>query len=111
MNHTGPQALMLLLTKVYPSSYTKVRGLIEEMEKLDIKQVPGENITTLVQKASDLIREIRMNFLRPDQIPDLCVSALKAFKSSSHEFVRFHVTEKMLKVNKLIMNPTSANCW
>jgi hypothetical protein len=28
-NHTGPQALMLLLTKVYPSSYTKVRGLID----------------------------------------------------------------------------------
>ena len=106
--HNGPQALMLLLTKVYPSSYTKVRGLLEEMEKLDIKQIPGENITTLVQKASDLIREIQMNFLRPDQIPDLCVSALKAFMSSSHEFVRFHVTEKMLKVNKLIVSPTMA---
>jgi hypothetical protein len=46
--------------------------------------------------------------MHPDQIPDLCVSALKAFKSSSHEFIRFHVTAKMLKVNKLIMNPTSA---
>jgi hypothetical protein len=107
-NHTGPQALMLLLTKVYPSSYTKVRGLIQELEKLNIKEVPGENITTLVQKASDLIREIQMNFLRQDQIPDLCVSALKAFKPSSHEFVRFYVTEKMLKVNKLIMSPGSA---
>ena len=93
---------------MYPSSYTKVRGLIQELEKLNIKEVPGKNITTLVQKASDLIREIQMNFLRQDQIPDLCVSALKAFKPSSHEFIRFYVTEKMLKVNKPIMSPGSA---
>ena len=66
---------MMLLTKVYPSSYTKVRGLILELEKLNIKEIPGENITTLVQKASDLVREIQMNFLCQDQIPDLCVSA------------------------------------
>jgi hypothetical protein len=106
--HTGPQALMLLLTKVYPSSYTKVRGLIEEIEKLNIKEVPGENITTLVQRASELIREVQMNFLRQDQIPDLCVGALKAFKSPSYEFVMFHITDKMLRVNKLIMFTTSA---
>jgi hypothetical protein len=54
--HTGPEALMMLLTKVYPSSNTKVRGLILELEKLNIKDIPGENITTLVQKASDLVR-------------------------------------------------------
>ena len=107
--HTGPQALMMLLTKVYPSSYTKVRGLIQELEKLNIKDIAGENITTLVQKASDLIREIQMNFLRQDQIPDLCVSALKPFKTSSHEYVRSTVTTKMLKVNKLIMAPSTAS--
>ena len=105
--HTGPEALMMLLTKVYPSSYTKVRGLILELEKLNIKEIPGENITTLVQKASDLVREIQMNFLRQDQIPDLCVSALKPFKSSSHEFIRIAVTTSMLKVNKLIMAPST----
>jgi hypothetical protein len=42
-----PKALMMLLTKVYTSSYTKVRGLILELEKLNIKEIPGENITTL----------------------------------------------------------------
>jgi hypothetical protein len=48
-----------------------------------------------------------MNFLKQDKIPDLCVSALiKALISSSHEFIRFHITEKMLKVNKLIMPPS-----
>jgi hypothetical protein len=75
---------------------------------VNIKEIPGENITTLVQKASDLIREVQMNFLRQDQIPDLYVSAWKAFKLSSHEFVRFHITEKMLRVNKLITCPSSA---
>jgi hypothetical protein len=64
--HTGLEAIMTLLTKVYPSSYTKVRGLILELEKLNIKEIPGENITTLVQKASNLVREIQMNFLRQD---------------------------------------------
>jgi hypothetical protein len=68
--HTGPEALMTLLTKVYPLSYTKVRGLILELEKLNIKDIPGENFTTLVQKASDLVREIQMNFLCQDQILD-----------------------------------------
>ena len=106
--HTGPEALMLLLNKVYPSSYTKVKGLMLELEKLNIKEVPGENITTLVQKASDLVREIQMNFLRQDQVPDLCVSALKPFKNSSHEFVRFTVTTSMLKANKMIVTPSSA---
>ena len=106
--HTGPQALMLLLTKVYPSSYTKVKGLIQALEKLNIKDVPGENISTLVQKASDLIREIQMNFLQKNQIPDLCVSALRPFTTASHEFVRHYVTDKMFLANKLIMTPSSA---
>jgi hypothetical protein len=106
--HTGPQALMLLLTKVYPSSYTKVKGLIQALEKLNIRDVPGENISTLVQKASDLIREIQMNFLQKNQIPDLCVSALRPFTTSSHEYVRHYVTDKMFLANKLIMAPTSA---
>jgi len=106
--HTGPQALMLLLTKVYPTSYTKVKGLIQALEKLNIKDVPGENITTLVQKASDLIREIQMNFLQKNQVPDLCVSALRPFTTSSHEYVRHYVTDKMFLANKLIMAPSSA---
>ena len=105
--HTGPQALMLLLTKVYPSSYTKVKGLIQALEKLNIKDVPGENISTLVQKASDLIREIQMNFLQKNQIPDLCVSALRPFTTSSHEFIRHYVTDKMFYANKLILSPSS----
>jgi hypothetical protein len=105
--HTGPQALMLLLTKVYPSSYTKVKGLIQALEKLNIKDVPGENISTLVQQASDLIREIQMNFLQKNQIPDLCVSALRPFTTSSHEFIRHYVTDKMFYANKLILSPSS----
>ena len=105
--HTGPQALMLLLTKVYPSSYTKVKGLIQALEKLNIKDVPGENISTLVQKASDLIRETQMNFLQKNQIPDLCVSALRPFTTSSHEFIRHYVTDKMFYANKLILSPSS----
>jgi hypothetical protein len=44
---------MLLPIKAYLSSYTKVRGIIKELEKLNIKDIPGENITTLVQKASN----------------------------------------------------------
>jgi hypothetical protein len=70
--------------------------------------VPGENISTLVQKASDLIREIQMNFLQKNQVPDLCVSALRPFTSASHEYVRHYVTDKMFLANKLIMNPSSA---
>lgn len=50
-----------------------------------------------------------MNFLRKDQIPDLCVSALRPFTYSSHEFIRHYVTDKMFSVNKLILAPTSSS--
>jgi hypothetical protein len=101
---------VLLLTKCYPSLYTKVKGLIQELEKLNIKDVPGKNISTLVQEAPNLIREIQMNFLRKpkDQITNLCVCALQPFKSSSHEYIKHDVTDKMFSVNKLIMAPYSS---
>ena len=104
--HTGPQLLVALYKKVYPSSYVKIKGLITQLESLDIKKVPGENISTLVLQSSQLVREIKMNFLSRDQVPDLAISAMKAFAKSSHPFVQHVVTATMLKANKQIMTPS-----
>ena len=105
---TGPQVLNTVCKIVYPSSYTKVTALKAKLEALDLRKIPGENISTLVLEASQLIREIKMNYLRKDQIPDLTISALKCFNTTSHPFIKHEVTGLMLKANNEIRSPNSS---
>jgi len=61
---------MTLLTKLYRPSQSKIESLKDKLKSLDIRKYPGENVTTFVQDASKLVREIRMNFTSNCNVPD-----------------------------------------
>ena len=59
--HTGPQLMMALLSKIYRPLQAKIRRLRDQLEALRLNKIPGESVTLYRQKAEPLCREIIMN--------------------------------------------------
>ena len=93
----GPEVLMTLLTKLYRPSQSKIESLRDKLKSLDIRKYPGENVTTFVQDASKLVREIRMNFTNNSNVPDLTTTALSGLTLSSDDFLLAQV--RTLRIN------------
>jgi len=88
---------MTLLTKLYRPSQSKIESLRDKLKSLDIRNYPGENVTTFVQDASKLVREIRMNFTSNSNVPDLTTTALSGLTLSSDDFLLAQV--RTLRIN------------
>ena len=84
----GPTLYCALIQKIYRPSQSKIRDLKEKLESLDLKTYPAENVTLYVQDATKIIREIRINFMKPDEVPDLLTAALTGLISCSDECIR-----------------------
>jgi hypothetical protein len=50
---------------------------------MDIRNYPGENVTTFVQDAVKIVRELQMNFMSDDAMPELTLTALEGLSHSS----------------------------
>jgi hypothetical protein len=87
-DRNGPTLLMGLLKKIYRPSQSKIKQLRDKLESMDIRKYPGENITLFVQDATKLIREIRMNFMHNENVPDLTTAALSGLVTSSDLLVQ-----------------------
>jgi len=92
----GPEVLMTLLTKLYRPSQSKIESLKDKLKNLDIRN-PRENVTTFVQDASKLFREIRMNFTSNSNVPDLTTTALSRLTLLSDDFLLSQV--RTLRIN------------
>ena len=87
-DQNGPTLLCKILLMLYRPSHSKVRELRAQLEALSLRSIPGENVTILVQQANAIIRELKMNFMQPDQVPDLIAVALTGFVTGSDSFFR-----------------------
>ena len=88
---------MTLLTKLCCPSQSKIESLKDKLKNLDIRKYPWENVTTFVQDASKLVREIRMNFTSNSNVPDLTTTTLSGLILSSDDFLLSQV--QTLRVN------------
>ena len=93
----GPNLLMKLLTKIYRPSQSKIENLKDKLKNLDIRKYPGENVTTFVQDASKLVREIKMNFTNNSSIPDLTTAARSGLTTATDDFLLAQV--RTLRIN------------
>ena len=91
-NRYGPALLMEVLNKLYRPSQAKTQELKAQLEKLDIRKFPGENITLFNQAAVKIIREIQMNFMTASQVPDLTTAALTGLMNSSCPYLLDRIT-------------------
>ena len=107
----GPQLLMALLSKLYRPSQSKIRALKVLLEAMDITKYPGENITLFVQDAVKLIREIRMNYMKGCDVPDLTTSALTGLTLCTDPLVLQKVRQKRMDsdVNGFDGSPGNSN--
>lgn len=92
-DRTGPHLLMELLSKLYRPSSSKIRRLQDSLEALDLRKYPAENVILFVQDATKLVREIRMNFMRPEDMPNLTSYALNGLKHASDDLLRNKVRD------------------
>lgn len=92
-DRNGPHLLMELLSKLYRPSSSKIRRLQDSLEALDLRKYPAENVILFVQDATKLVREIRMNFMRPEDMPSLTSYALNGLKHASDDLLRNKVRD------------------
>ena len=67
----GPYVLWHIFGTCYNPSQTRIESLKSKLRSLTVRSYPGENITLFVTDATALVKEIKMNYLTPDQVPDL----------------------------------------
>jgi hypothetical protein len=79
----GPNLLKEILLRLYRPSFSKVQVLKEQLRNLKLRDFPGENVTSFVQKANAIILEMKMNFMKPDEVPDLVSVALTGLLTAS----------------------------
>jgi hypothetical protein len=63
---------------------------------MDIRQYPGENVTLFVQDAVKIVRELQMNFMSDDAMPELTLTALTGLSHSSDPGLKQAVRELRL---------------
>jgi hypothetical protein len=80
---TGPKVLMVLFEKLYRPSLANNKALLDKLGKMDIRTYPGENVTLFVQDAVKIVRELQMNFMSDDAMPELTLTALEGLSHSS----------------------------
>ena len=73
----GPNILRHLLFSNYRPSLSKVDELVDQLKAMSIKKFPAENVTAYNIEAMTLIREIKMNYMYPNQVPNLATHALR----------------------------------
>jgi len=91
--HTGPQLMMALLSKIYRPSQAKIRRLRDQLEALRLNKIPGESVTLYRQKAEPLCREIIMNSTNISNVPDLATTALFGLTFGSDSLLNNKVRE------------------
>ena len=94
-------SLYHLFIKCYQPSASRVKELTEKLEKLDMRTYPGENVSTFVVEATAIIKEIKMNYLMPNQVPDLTMAALSGLTTCSDTHIRNKARDQRFDANGL----------
>jgi len=80
----GPNILRHLLFSNYRPSLSKVDELVDQLKAMSIKKFPAENVTAYNIEAMTLIREIKMNYMYPNQVPNLATHDLRGLTECAH---------------------------
>lgn len=97
----GPRILFFLLSHLYRPSTSKVEKLQNQLKAMDITKYPAENVSLFTKDATTIIKEIKLNFLRNDQCPNLTRDALAGLVQCSVPVLQMEVVKARVKANTL----------
>ena len=95
----GPYILWIIISNNEVSSSSVIRDLCHELKKLDIKTIPGENLSTFSALALDKVEQIRAR--STDKEPDdLTQLSLHGCAYGSDEGIRAEARKLIAQANK-----------
>ena len=90
-DRNGPMALFHILQLVYRHSDSRVENITKQIESLNLRDFPGENVTLFVQKMQYLLDELEMNLPPGQSIPTLRTKALRGLTMSTYPFFQSEI--------------------
>ena len=103
----GPRCLFYVLQNSQTTSHAMVRHHCNELENMDIRKIPGENMETYARTALMKVEEISKASLSP--VYDLCQLCLKGVTLSSDEGLRSEARELLRKADQDVGTMTPQN--
>jgi hypothetical protein len=73
---TGPVILFAIFQICYRQAESKVESILKLIEKLNLCEFPGQNVTSYKQKLDELLSELEMNIPKGEMVPGLRNKAL-----------------------------------
>ena len=92
-DRTGPKIVMTIFEKLYRPSLANNKTLLDKLDQMDIRKYPGENVTLFVQDAVKIVRELQMNYMSEEAMPELTMTALSGLTKSSDPYLLHSVRE------------------
>ena len=89
----GPMALFEILQLVYRHSDSRVEKITKQIENLNLRDFPGQNVTLFKQKMDHLLEELEMNLPPGQSIPTLRTKALKGLTMSTYPFFQSKILD------------------
>jgi hypothetical protein len=93
---TGPALLFAVLQICYRQAESKVESVLKLIEKLNLRDFPGQNVTSYKQKLDELLSELEMNLPNNAKVPGLRNKALKGLSLCTFEYFSNRVLDKLI---------------
>jgi hypothetical protein len=93
---TGPALLYAILQICYRQAESKVESVLKQIEKLNLRDFPGQNVTSYKQKLDEYLTELEMNLPNDEKVPGLRNKSLKGLTQCTFDFFRNRVLEKLI---------------
>jgi hypothetical protein len=101
---TGPAILFAIFQICYRQAESKVESVLKQIEKLNLREFPGQNVTSYKQKLDELLSELDMNLPMDEKVPGLRNKALKGLSQCTFDFFRNHVLQQLIKPGSATIN-------
>jgi hypothetical protein len=93
---TGPALLFAVFQICYRQAESKVEAVLKLIEKLNLRDFPGQNVTSYKQKLDEYLTELEMNLPHNEKVPGLRNKALKGLTHCTFDFFRNQVLQKLI---------------
>jgi hypothetical protein len=91
---TGPAILFAIFQICYRQAKSKVESVLKKIEKLNLCEFPGQNVTSYKQKLDELLSE--MNLPMDEEVLGLRNKALKGLSQCTFDFFHNRVLEQLI---------------
>jgi len=98
--HSGPLIYHYIMKQIAEISNTHTRSLTEAITKINIRNIPGEDMNRYAEQVLLIVDEIYMTILDESLVPDLATLSLVGLNQASDEYLRTKAADAMILANQ-----------